>query len=162
MMFDLQVLAFQTDLTRVSTFLLSREVSPRTYTEIGIADPHHGLSHHQNNAASMEKLAKINTYHLQQLAYFLEKLQTTPDGDGTLLDHLTLLYGCGISDSNTHSHDNLPIVVLGGPQMASARHVVCGKDTPLTNLQLSLLDRVGVPLDNLGDSTGRVDLVSGV
>lgn len=161
MMFDMQVLAFQCDLTRVSTFLMSREVSPRTYTEIGIADPHHGLSHHQNNPVSMEKLAKINRFHVEQLAYFLDKLQNTPDGDGSLLDHLTLLYGCGISNSNLHTHDNLPILVVGGKEQ-KPRHVVCEKDTPLTNLQLSLLDRLGVPLDNLGDSTGRVDLVAGV
>ena len=163
LMFDLQVLAFQCDMTRVITFLMSREVSPRTYTEIGIPDPHHGLSHHQNNAASMEKLAKINTYHIQQLAYFLEKLQATPDGDGSLLDRLTLLYGCGISDSNRHTHDNLPILVVGGRgSVKGGRHVRVTKDTPLTNLQLTLLEKVGVPLDELGDSTGRVELVAGV
>jgi hypothetical protein len=164
LMFDLQVLAFQCDMTRVITFLLSREVSPRTYTEIGIPDPHHGLSHHQNNPASMQKLAKINTYHVQQLAYFLEKLQATPDGDGTLLDQLTLLYGCGISNSNLHTHDDLPILVIGGGagSIKGGRHVRVAKDTPLTNLQLTLLEKVGVPLDTLGDSTGRVDLVAGV
>jgi hypothetical protein len=160
LMFDLQVLAFQCDMTRVLTFLLSREVSPRTYTEIGIADPHHGLSHHQNNPVSMEKLAKINRYHVEQLAYFLEKLHATPDGDGTLLDQVTLLYGCGISDSNLHTHDNLPILVIGGRGVAGGRHVTVTKDTPLTNLQLTLLDRLNVPLDRLGDSTGRVDLLS--
>jgi hypothetical protein len=139
---------------------MSREVSPRTYTEIGISDPHHGLSHHQNNPASMEKLAKINQYHVQQLAYFLEKLQATPDGEGTLLDHVVLLYGCGISDSNLHTHDNLPILVVGGEASAAGgRHLRVTRDTPLTNLQLTLLDRLGVPLDALGDSTGRVDLV---
>lgn len=163
LMFDLQVLAFQTDMTRVITFLMSREVSPRTYTEIGIADPHHGLSHHQNNATSMEKLAKINRYHVEQLAYFLDRLQATPDGDGSLLDHMTLLYGCGISDSNLHTHDNLPILVIGGGESgrtsAGGRHVTVTKDTPLTNLQLTLLERVGVPLEALGDSTGRVNLV---
>jgi hypothetical protein len=163
LMFDLQALAFQCDMTRVVTFLMSREVSPRTYTEIGIPDPHHGLSHHQNNAASMEKLAKINTYHIQQLAYFLEKLQATPDGDGSLLDQLTLLYGCGISDSNRHTHDNLPILVVGSKaSFRGGRHLRVTPDTPLTNLQLTLLDKVGVPLDALGDSTGSVDLVAGV
>jgi hypothetical protein len=163
-MFDLQVLAYQCDMTRVTTFLLSREVSPRTYTEIGIPDPHHGLSHHQNNPVSMEKLAKINTFHIEQLAYFLDKLQATPDGDGTLLDHLTLLYGCGISNSNLHTHDNLPVLVIGGGagSLAGGRHLRVTKDTPLTNLQLTLLDKVGVPLDKLGDSTGKVELVSGV
>lgn len=164
LMFDLQVLAYQCDMTRVTTFLLSREVSPRTYTEIGIPDPHHGLSHHQNNPVSMEKLAKINTFHVEQLAYFLDKLQGTRDGDGTLLDHLTLLYGCGISNSNLHTHDNLPILVIGGGagSIKGGRHVRVTKDTPLSNLQLTLLDKVGVPLDRLGDSTGRIDLVSGV
>ena len=161
LMFDMQVLAFQSDLTRVVTFLMSREVSPRTYTEIGISDPHHGLSHHQNNPASMEKLAKINRYHIEQLAYFLEKLHATPDGDGTLLDHLALMYGCGISDSNLHTHDNLPVLIVGGAAgaMKSGRHLRCEKDTPLTNLQLALLNALGVPLDHLGDSTGKVNLV---
>ena len=110
------------------------------------------------------KLAKINTYHVQQLAYFLEKLQATPDGDGTLLDHLTLLYGCGISDSNRHNDDNLPVLVVGGGagSIKGGRHVRVAPDTPLTNLQLTLLDKAGVPIDALGDSTGRVDLVAGV
>jgi len=161
LMFDMQVLAFQSDLTRVVTFLMSREVSPRTYTEIGIPDPHHGLSHHQNNPASMEKLGKINRYHIEQLAYFLGKLQATPDGDGTLLDHIALMYGCGISDSNLHTHDNLPVLIVGGGAGAfkSGRHLRCEKDTPLTNLQLAVLNALGVPLDHLGDSTGKVDLV---
>ncbi len=160
-MFDLQVLAFQCDLTRVITFLVSREVSPRTYPEIGIPDPHHTTSHHQNNPAQMEKCAKINRFHVAQLAYFLEKLQATPDGDASLLDRLTLLYGCGISDSNIHAHDNLPILIIGGaPSVAGARHVRVEKDTPLTNLQLALLDRLNVPLENLGDSTGRVRLLT--
>jgi hypothetical protein len=164
MMFDLQVLAYQCDLTRVITFLMSREVSPRTYVEIGIPDPHHGLSHHQNNPASMEKLAKINTYHTTQLAYFLDKLKTTPDGEGTLLDSVTLLYGCGISNSNMHTHDNLPIIVIGGGAGAlkGGRHVRVEKDTPLTNLQLTLLNKLGVPLEGLGDSTGQLDLVDEV
>lgn len=164
LMFDLQVLAYQCDMTRVTTFLLSREVSPRTYTEIGIPDPHHGLSHHQNNPAAMEKLAKINTYHIQQLAYFLGRLQEIREGDGTLLDQLTLLYGCGISDSNRHTHDNLPILVVGGAggSLKGGRHLRVAKDTPLTNLQLTLLDKLGVPLETLGDSTGTLNLVAGV
>ena len=161
-MFDLQRLAFQSDLTRVSTFLMSREVSPRAYTEIGISEPHHGLSHHQNNPVSMEKLARINRFHVEQLAYFVQRLNATPDGESTLLEQTTLLYGCGISDSNRHAHDNLPILVMGGTPAAGLRHIVCPKDTPLTNLQVSLLDRLGVPVENLGDSTGKLDLVSGV
>jgi hypothetical protein len=164
LMFDLQVLAYQCDMTRVTTFLLSREVSPRTYTEIGIPDPHHGLSHHQNNPVSMEKLAKINTFHIEQVAYFLGKLQATADGDGTLLDHLTLLYGCGISDSNQHTHDNLPILVIGGGagSIAGGRHLRVKKDTPLTNLQLTLLEKAGMPIEQFGDSTGRLELLSGI
>jgi hypothetical protein len=112
----------------------------------------------------MEKLAKINTYHMQQVAYFLDKLKSTPDGEGTLLDHTTLLYGCGISDSNLHTHDNLPILLIGGGagRLKGGRHVRVVKDTPLTNLQLTLLNTIGVPLDNLGDSTGRVNLVAEV
>ena len=162
MMFDLQLLAFQCDLTRVTTFLMSREVSPRTYTEIGIPDPHHGLSHHQNNPVAMQKLAKINRYHVEQLAYFLDKMASTPDGDKTLLDHSTILYGCGISDSNLHTHDNLPILVIGGGAgtLVGGRHVRVRKDTPLTNLQVTLLENLGVPDDHLGDSTGRLDVVS--
>jgi hypothetical protein len=161
-MFDLQVLAFQSNLTAVSTFLMSREVSPRTYTEIGIADPHHGLSHHQNNPVAMEKLARINRFHVEQLAYFVQQLNATHDGEQTLLEQTTLLYGCGISDSNRHAHDNLPIVVIGGRPAAGLQHIVCPTDTPLTNLQVSLLGRLGVPIENLGDSSGTIDVVSGV
>jgi len=162
MMFDLQVLAFQCDLTRVTTFMMSRELSPRTYTEIGIADPHHGLSHHQNDPVSMDKLARINMYHVQQFAYFLEKLNSTPDGDGTLLDHTLLLYGCGISNSNLHTHDNLPILLAGGVngRMSGGRHVCVPKDTPLTNLQLSILNALGISLEKFGDSNGRVGLIA--
>jgi hypothetical protein len=164
MMFDLQVLAYQCDVTRVVTFMMSREVSPRTYVEIGIPDPHHGLSHHQNNPASMAKLARINTLHTEQLAYFLGRLEATPDGDGTLLDHIVVLYGCGISNSNMHTHDNLPILVAGGGTGAleGGRHLAVTKDTPLTNLQLTLLNKLDVPVDGLGDSTGRLELISDV
>jgi uncharacterized protein DUF1552 len=164
MMFDLQVLAFQCDLTRVTTFMMSRELSPRTYNEIGVSDPHHALSHHQNDPVAMGKLAEINTYHVEQFAYFLEKLKSTPDGDGTLLDHTMLLYGCGISNSNLHTHDNLPILFVAGGdgRLRGGRHVRVEKDTPLTNLQLAILNRLGVMLDNFGDSTGRVNLVSEV
>ena len=121
MMFDLQVLAFQVDITRVITFMMSREVSPRTYPEIGIPDPHHGLSHHGNNPAQMAKLVKINTLHMEQFAYFLDKLRATPDGDATLLDNVSLLYGGGISDSNQHLHTDLPILVVGGGAGADPR-----------------------------------------
>jgi hypothetical protein len=160
LMFDLQVLAFQTDTTRVSTFLMSREVSPRTYPELGISDPHHGLSHHGNNPEKIALLAKVNAFHVTLLSHFLERLQATPDGDGTLLDHSAILYGCCISDGNQHLHTNLPVLIAGGAAGAlkGGRHVRYPNDTPLTNLELSLLDKVGVQLDQLGDSTGRVDL----
>jgi hypothetical protein len=160
LMFDLQVLAFQTETTRVSTFMMSREVSPRTYPELGISDPHHGLSHHGNNPEKMTLLRKVNTFNIQLVSHFLEKLQATPDGDGTLLDNIAILYGCCISDGNQHLHTNLPVLIAGGGAGAikGARHVRYEDQTPLTNLELSLLDRLGVHIDRLGDSTGMVDL----
>jgi hypothetical protein len=160
LMFELQVLAFQTDTTRISTFLMSREVSPRTYPELGISDPHHGLSHHGNNPEKIALLSKVNTFHVTLLSHFLERLRSTPDGDGTLLDHIAILYGCCISDGNQHLHTNLPVLVAGGGAgtLKGGRHVRYPADTPLTNLELSLLDKVGVRLERLGDSTGRVDL----
>jgi hypothetical protein len=160
LMFDLQVLAFQTDTTRISTFMMSREVSPRTYPELGISDPHHGLSHHGNNPDKLALLTRVNTFHVKLLSYFLEKLQTTPDGDGSLLDHVMLLYGCCISDGNQHLHTNLPILLAGGAAgtLKGGRHIRYPEQTPLTNFELTLLDKLGVPLDRLGDSTGRVEL----
>ena len=164
LMFDLQVLALQTDMTRVITFMMSREVSPRTYPELGIPDPHHGLSHHQNRPERMAKLAKLNQHHIEQFAYFLDRLRSTPDGDGTLLDHMLMLYGCGISDGNRHLHVNLPILVAGGAggRLRGGRHLKVADDTPLTNLQLSLLDKVEVPTEQLGDSTGQLTHLSDV
>jgi hypothetical protein len=158
MMFDLQVLAYQTDMTRVVTFLLSREVSPRPYPEIGVPDAHHGLSHHQHRPEQMAKCQKINRHHMEQFAYFLEKMRSTPDGDSTLLDTTTILYGSGISDSNDHLHTNLPILLAGGgaKQFKGGRHIRLKDDTPLANLHLSLLDRLGVPMESLGDSTGEL------
>jgi hypothetical protein len=160
LMFDLQVLAFQTDTTRISTFMMSREVSPRTYPELGISDPHHGLSHHGNNPDKLALLTRVNTFHVKLLSYFLERLQATPDGDGTLLDHVVLLYGCCISDGNQHLHTNLPILLAGGGAgtLKGGRHVRYPEQTPLTNFELALLDKLGVPLDRLGDSTGEVEL----
>lgn len=157
LMFDLQVLAFQGDVTRVTTFMMARETSQRPYPEIGIADGHHGLSHHGGAADKIEQVTKINVFHMTQFAYFLERLAATPDGDGSLLDHTLLLYGCGLSDSNQHLHNDLPILVAGGRgRLAGGRHVRLSADTPLTNLQLTLLDALGVPLERFGDSTGRV------
>ena len=164
LMFDLQVLAFQADMTRVITFMLSREVSPRTYPDLGIPDPHHGLSHHQNRPEQMAKLATLNRHHIEQLAYFMEKLDATPDGDGTLLDQVLIQYGCGISDGNQHLHVNLPVLVAGGGggAITGGRHMRVAEETPLTNLQLALLAKLGVPAETLGDSTGALKHLSGV
>jgi hypothetical protein len=164
LMFDLLLLAFQTDMTRVSTFMLGREVSGRAYPEIGVPDSHHPVSHHQNDPEKLAKLAKINVFHLQQFVYFLEKMRRTPDGDGSLLDHSMLLYGSGISDSNIHMHDNLPLVLVGGGagQIKGGRHVRYAKDTPVTNLFLNMLDKLGVRAEQFGDSTGRLPYLSDV
>ncbi|MXZ71320.1 MAG: DUF1552 domain-containing protein [Acidobacteria bacterium] len=164
LMFDLQVLAFQADLTRVSTFMMSREVSPRTYPELGIPDPHHGMSHHQNRSEQIVKLAKLNRHHIEQLVYFIEKLEATPDGDGTLFDQVLMQYGCGISDSNQHLHVNLPVLVAGGAagRIKGGRHLRVVEETPLTNLQVALLEKLDVPIESLGDSTGAVKHLSGV
>ena len=164
LMFDLQVLAYQADVTRITTFMLSREVSSRTYPELGIPDPHHPMSHHQGDASKIEKLAKINAFHVALFSHFLERLRATPDGDGSLLDHMMILYGCGISDSDQHLHDNLPVLLAGGGagELRGGRHVKYRADTPMTNLQLALLDKMGVRLDRLGDSTGRTESLSDV
>jgi hypothetical protein len=164
LMFDLQVLAFQTDMTRVITFMMSREVSPRTYPELGIPDPHHGLSHHGDNPVQMEKLSRVNQHHIEQFAYFLDRLRSTSDGDGTLLDNMLAFYGCGISDGNQHLHTNLPILLAGGAggRLQGGRHVRVTDDTPLTNLQLTLLDKVGVVTEKLGDSSGMLRHLSDV
>ena len=163
-MFDLQWLAFQADLTRVFTFMLGREVNSRTFPEIGITEPHHGISHHQDDAKQIEKLAKINTYQTELVASFFGKLQETADGDGTLLDHSIVLFGAGLSNPNTHSHLDLPISLVGGGggRLEGGRHVRCTADTPMTNLLVSLLDKVGVEVERLGDSTGPLPQLSGV
>ena len=155
LMFDLLLIAFQTDLTRISTFMLGREGSTRTYREIGIGDAHHPLTHHRGNAEWIEKIAQINTYHVEQLAYFLGRLKNTPDGDGTLLDHTAVVYGSGLSDGNKHYHDDLPVLVAGG-RMGHG-HIRYSKNTPMNNLHLVLLDRVGVKIESLGDSSGELD-----
>ena len=156
LMIDLQVLAYQADLTRVTTFAFGHEASYRTFPAIGVNDPHHSLSHHQNNDDKLVKLAKVNNYHVQSLAYFLGELKASPDGDGSLLDHALLLYGSGLSDGNLHNHSPLPIVVAGGAagHCTGGRHLRCPAETPMSNLLLSMLDMVGVPTDRLGDSTG--------
>jgi hypothetical protein len=155
LMFDLLAVAFQTDLTRVSTFMLAREGSTRTYREIGIPDAHHALTHHRGNPEWIEKVARINTYHVEQFGYFLGKLKSTPDGDGSLLDHTLLVYGSGLSDGNRHDHADLPVLVAGGG--LGGRHIRYAKETPMNNLHLMLLDRVGVQIESLGDSNGELD-----
>jgi hypothetical protein len=158
LMFDLQVLAYQTDLTRVITMMLGHEHSGMTYPQIGVPDAHHPISHHQREPEKLAKVSKINAYHVKMFAYLLEKLRATPDGDGTLLDHMTLIYGAGIADSNSHAPVNIPIVLAGGGagNLKGGRHTHF-KDMPLANLHLTLLDQLGVHIDKIGDSTGRVD-----
>jgi len=159
LMFDLQVLALQGDVTRVITFQLARETSNRTYNEIGVADPHHPLTHHGNDPAKVARMAKINAFHVSLFAYFLERLRATPEGDGSLLDHSLYLYGSGMGNPNIHDHVNLPVIVAGGGVGASrgARHLKYAAPTPLANLHLTLLERVGVRMDKFADSRGRVD-----
>ena len=160
LMFDLQVLALRTDLTRIITFQLARESSTRAYPQIGVPEPHHPVSHHTNDSEKLAKLAKINAYHVSLFGYLLEQLQSTPDGDGTLLDHSTYLLGSGMGNPDLHTHSNLPIVVArgGAGQTKGGRHIRFAEPVPLANLHLTLLDHVGVHLDSFVDSTGRVDL----
>ena len=159
LMFDLQALALQGDITRVITFQLTRELNNRTYPEIGVPDPHHPTSHHGNDPEKLAKIAKINTYHVSLFAQFLEKLKATPEGNGSLLDHTVYLYGSGIGNPSLHDHENLPILVAGGAAsgMKGGRHIKYAESTPLANLHLTLLDRAGVHLDAFGDSDGKVD-----
>lgn len=159
LMFDLQLLAFQGDITRVTTFQLAREASNRTYPEIGVPDPHHPITHHGKDPEKLAKIAKINQYHVSLFAEFLMKLKATPEGNGNLLDHSLFLYGSGMGDSDTHDHSNLPILVAGGAagRMRGGRHIRFENATPLSNLHLTLLDKVGVPLETFADSTGRID-----
>lgn len=159
LMFDLQVLAMQGDITRVTTFQLARETSNRTYPEIGVPDPHHPLSHHGNDPDKIARMAKINAFHVSLFAYFLERLRATPEADGTLLDHSLLLYGSGIGNPNIHDHTNLPILVAGGAGggFRGGRHLRYREPVPLANLHLSLLDKVGVKIDSFADSNGRIN-----
>ena len=159
LMFDLQLLAYQTDLTRVTTFMFGREITGRTYTEIGVPDAHHPISHHQSDPEKLEKLTKINTYHATLFAEFIAKLRATPDGDATLLDHTVMIYGAGMADSNAHASRNLPIALVGGGMgVKGGRHIEYAADTPLANLHLRLLDTMGVRIDQLGHSTGRLPI----
>ena len=162
LMLDLQVLAYQCDLTRVITFMMGREQNTRVYNELGFSDAYHPLSHHQGDPAKIAKVIKIDLLHTQMLAYYLDKLRATPDGDGSLLDHAMIVYGSAISDGNLHVHNNLPVLLLGGAagEIKGNRHIRYPEDTPTTNLYLTLLDKLGVPVDHLGDSTGKLDLLS--
>jgi hypothetical protein len=159
LMFDLQILAFQADITRVVTFQLTREQCNRTYPEIGVSDPHHPTSHHGNDPEKLAKIAKINAYHVSLFSDFLQKMKATPDGDGTLLDHSVYMYGSGMGNSSLHDHDNLPILVAGGAAtgLKGGRHIKYEKATNLANLHLTLLDRVGIHLDSFVDSSGKID-----
>jgi hypothetical protein len=159
LMFDLQLLAYQTDVTRVVTFMFGREITGRTYPEIGIPDAHHPISHHQSDPQKLEKLAKINGYHATLFAEFVMKLRATPDRDATLLDHTVMIYGAGMADSNAHASRNLPITLVGGGMgVKGGCHLKYAADTPLANLHLRVMDTMGVRIDQLGHSTGRLPI----
>jgi hypothetical protein len=156
LMFDLMAIAFQADITRISTFMMAREVSYRTFPMLGISEGFHPASHHQNNPERLENLTKINTYHVGLIAHLLGRLRSTPDGDGTLLDHSLILYGSGMSNSNVHDHAPLPVFVAGGAngQIKGGRHLKYPPDTPMANLLLTILEKAGVHKESVGDSTG--------
>jgi hypothetical protein len=157
LMFDLQVLAFQADITRVTTLMIGREEGGRSYPQAGVPEGHHSISHHDNNPEKLAKLAKIDAYHVKQMAIFLGKLKQTPDGDANLLDNSMILYGGGISNGNMHNHEHLPIVLAGGAgQLKGGRHIEYQQDTPMSNLLWSILDKAGVHTDKLGDATGML------
>ena len=160
LMFDLQVLAYQTDLTRVATFMIGQEGNARVYDELGISDSYHPLTHHQKDPEKIAKVVAIDTLHTQTLAYFLEKMQSTPDGDGSLLDHSMIVYGSALSDGNLHEHNNTPTLLIGGGggRIKTGRHLQYPEDMPTTNLYLTMLDKVGINLERFGDSTGRLEL----
>ncbi len=161
MMFDMLLIAFHTDTTRIATLMLGREGSTRPYREIDVPDAHHPITHHQNKPELLEKITKINTYHVEQFAYFLKKLRETPDGDGTLLDRSMIVYGSGISDGNAHMHHNLPVLLAGrgnGAIAQQGRHVLYPKNTPMANLYLRMLDGFGAKVDSLGDGSNPLRL----
>jgi hypothetical protein len=162
LMFDLQVLAFQTDMTRMITFMMGPEQSNRTYTQIGVPDVHHSISHHQGDPTKLEKIGKIDLYHTQLLTYYLEKLKSVPDGDGSLFDNMTIMYAGSMSEGNDHLLQNLPVVLLGGGsgKLKGGRHLTYSSDTPISNLYLAMLDKLDIPVENFGDSTGKLDLLS--
>ena len=163
-MIDLQVLAFESDMTRVVTFMIGKELSSRTFPELGVPDQHHPLSHHQNNPEKLEKLTRVQVFQTGLLAYYLERLASTPDGDGSLLDHMTRFYGSGMSNSNLHVPLGLPILVAGGGAgtLKGGRHIRYPEGTPLANLYQTLLHKLGVPVERIGDSTGTFKELSAV
>ena len=160
LMFDLMALAYQADVTRVGTLMMARETSPRTFPQIGVPDQHHTVSHHRNDLDYMARKAKIDTYHITLLAHFLDRLRNTPDGDGNLLDHSMVVYGGGIGNGNLHEHTNLPCLVAGGGggRLQGGRHLAYKEETPMANLLLSVLDKAGVRVDEIGDSTGMLNI----
>jgi hypothetical protein len=159
LMFDLTAAAFQADITRVFTFMMSRELSQRTFPQIGVPEQHHSVSHHQNNPQKMAQMVKINTYFIQMYAKFLEKLHSAPDGDGSVLDHSLLVYGAGMADSNGHATDPLPMILAGGGAGKGARHVELPKRTPIGNLWMNIAAKFGAPQPSFGDSTGTADVI---
>jgi len=160
LMFDMQVLAYQTDLTRVITFMLGRELTGRTYAEIGVPDSHHPTSHHRDDPVLYEKVTRINEFHTSLFAYYLDKLDETPDGNGSLLDNILLLYGAGMSDSNQHSNRGLPLVLFGGGagSVKGGRHLRFAEGTPISNLHLTMMDKMGLSVNEMPYSTGPLDL----
>lgn len=159
-MFDLMVLAFQTDTTRLATFMLAHDGSNRSFPDLGVPDAHHSLSHHQSDPVKLEKIAKIDQFYLRQFGYFLDKMKSVKEGDATLLDNSMIVFGGGIGDGNRHNHDNLPILLAGGAggTLTPGKRLVLPGETPMTNLYLSMLDRMGVPAEKIGDSTGRLEV----
>jgi len=159
LMFDLMTLAFQTDATRVVTVLLGIEQSPRNYPEIGLTEGHHGLTHHSGDKAKIEKVTQINEYHIKQFTWLLDKMKSIRDGDGSLLDNSMIIYGASLADGNSHQHHNLPTVLAGRGHgtLQPGRHVRYPNETPITNLYLSMFDKMGVTAGSIGDSTGRLD-----
>jgi len=160
LMYELQVLAFQAEITRVSTFMVARDLSQRTFPQIGVPEPHHSVSHHGNNPVMIGKLEKINVYHMSLFAFFLERLRATPDGDGNLLDHSMIMYGSSMSNPNEHNHFPLPLLVAGGAsgKLEGGRHLKFPERTPMSNLLVSLLEKVGIEKGSLGDSTGMLTI----
>ncbi len=158
LMFDLQITAFRADITRVFSIILARELSGRSYADIGVPGNHHLISHHRNDPQLMDQKAKIDTYHVKLLSYFLEKMRSTPDGDGSLLDHSLILYGSGMGDGNLHRHSDLPCLLAGklNGKFETGYHLDYKENTPMANLLVTMLDSVGIPIEKIGDSTGRL------